>query len=275
MTELAGTTIELDVQPPAGLLIDTHCHLDDQSFREDLSEVLAESMASGVRSWINVGFEPERWDSTLRLVDRFPGMSCMLGIHPTSATAYSGETLDRMRRLLLASDAVAIGEIGLDLLRERETESIQRQAFEAQLDLALELRLPVVIHMRDAEAEMLSVLAARPTLPPLLFHSFDGGPALTEFILASGAYVGVGGLATRQKSESLRAELQKIPLQRMVLETDSPYLVPARQKARRNTPAQIRTIASFLATLLAIDEDQVVHTTTINAWSYFGRLPIA
>jgi TatD DNase family protein len=275
MIELAGTPIEPDVQPPAGLLIDTHCHLDDQVFDDDLPGVLAESIASGVRSWINVGFEPERWDSTLRLVNRYPGMSGMLGIHPTSAAAYSDAAMRRLRDLLTNSGAVAVGEIGLDFLRERGSESIQRQAFESQLELALELELPVVIHMRESEPEMLSLLSARTSLPRLLFHSFDGGPALTEFLLGAGAIVGIGGLATRPKSESLRAELQKIPLDRMVLETDSPYLVPARQKTRRNTPAQIRTIASFLAALLSIDVDQVARTTTANAWSFFGRLPIA
>jgi len=260
---------------PAGLLIDTHCHLDDESFAEDLDQVLAESVRAGVRGWINVGFEPARWASTIDLAERTPGMSIMLGVHPSSADAWSDQTRSTLRRRIEETGAVAIGEIGLDFFRPVPDPAVQRRAFIEQLDLALECDLPVVIHMRESEAVMLRLLTDRTTLPPLLFHSYDGGPELTDFILVTGSFVGVGGLATRQKSERLRAELQRIPLAQIVLETDAPYLIPARQRGRRNTPAQVRTIASFLANLTENDDETISTTTTRNAFTYFGKLRTA
>lgn len=260
---------------PAGLLIDTHCHLDDESFAEDLDQVLAESIRAGVRGWINVGFEPTRWASTVALAKRTPGMSIMLGVHPSSAGAWSVDTRSALRQQIEETGAVAIGEIGLDFFHPAPEPDVQRRAFIEQLDLALECDLPVVIHMRESEAEMLRLLIDRTTLPPLLFHSYDGGPELTDFILATGSFVGVGGLATRQKSDRLRAELQRIPLAQIVLETDAPYLIPARQRGRRNTPAQVRTVASFLANLTANDDETISTTTTRNAFTYFGKLRTA
>jgi TatD DNase family protein len=202
-------------------------------------------------------------------------MSIMLGVHPSSADAWSDDTRAALRRQIEETGAVAIGEIGLDFLRRAPEPDVQRRALIEQLDLALECDLPVVIHMRESEAELLRLLTDRTTLPPLLFHSYDGGPELTDFILATGSFVGVGGLATRQKSGRLRAELQRIPLAQIVLETDAPYLIPARQRGRRNTPAQVRTVASFLANLTANDDETISTTTTRNAFTYFGKLRTA
>jgi TatD DNase family protein len=256
-------------------LIDTHCHLDDPVFADDLDAVLAESRALGVRAWIQVGFEPARWQSSIDLVERTPGMFLMLGVHPSSADQWSPETGSELRRLIAAHDAVAIGEIGIDLFwAENPPLDQQVAAFTAQLDLAMELGLPAVIHMREAEPEVLAVLRARAP-QPLLFHSFDGGRDLTDFILERGAYVGVGGLATKAKSEGLREQLARIPLDRIVLETDSPYLIPARMRGRRNTPASVRRISEFLGTLRATSDATVASMTTDNALRLFDHIQIS
>lgn len=253
-------------------LIDTHCHLDDDSFDHDLEDVLEQSRRDGVRAWINVGFAPERWDASVRLARCHPGMAHMLGVHPSHAQDWNDDIHDRLRALVIESGARAIGEIGLDFYRDNAPLAIQRRAFIEQLALASELDLPAVIHLRDAEAELLDLLLAERELPRLLFHSFDGTERLTRFILEHDARIGVGGLATRQKSAVLREQLRRIPLDAMVLETDSPYLVPARQKARRNTPSHVRTIAAFLAGHLGRPVDEIAHVATANAETIFGRL---
>jgi len=263
---------EHDLHTKTEVLIDTHCHLDDVAFADDYDDVLAESTEAGVRGWINVGFEPERWQSSIALRNRTPGMSVMLGVHPSSAGQWSIATRDTLQRLLVESRAVAIGEIGLDFFHPSPSRQVQIRAFTDQLDLALGICLPVAIHMRDSGETMLEFLQSRQSLPPLLFHSYDGGTAMTDFVVASGSYVGVGGLATRKSSEGLRHELERIPLQQMVLETDSPYLVPAGVKSRRNTPAQVRTIMSFLAGLKTVQASYVASITTRNANAFFGRL---
>lgn len=119
---------------------------------------------------------------------------------------------------------------------------------------------------------MLDLLESEPHLPAMVFHSFDGSDRLVDFILGHDAWVGVGGLATRQKSEALRQRLQRIPLERLILETDAPYLVPARQKNRRNVPAHVRTVAEFLAGLLDVPVETIACQTTANAESLFGRM---
>jgi TatD DNase family protein len=253
-------------------MIDTHCHLDDASFDQDRERVLAESREAGVAAWINVGFAPERWDASVQLSRQFPGMSHMLGLHPSHAQEWTDDLCDQLRRLLVCTGARAVGEIGLDFYRENAALDVQRRAFLGQLVVARELGLPVVIHMRDAEREMLTLLAQERDLPRLLFHSFDGSADLTRFTLEHNAAVGVGGLATRQKSVRLREQLLQIPLRAMVLETDAPYLVPARQKARRNTPSHVRTVAAFLAGHLQRPFEEIARETTSNAEAIFGRL---
>jgi len=255
-------------------LIDTHTHLDDPDFADDLDAVIAQSRDAGVSAWINVGYEPSRWSSTIDLATRIPGMRHMLGMHPSSADQWSATTERELRRLLIETGAVAIGEIGLDFLRDHAPRDAQFDAFQAQLDLAEELDLPAVIHMRDAEAALLDVLTSRSTLPPLLLHSYDGGRDLTDHVITNGVRIGVGGLATRQKSEALREQIARVPLEQIVLETDSPYLVPARQKIRRNTPVHVRTIAQFLADLRETDLDTIARTTTQNALTFFRKLSL-
>lgn len=261
----ADTTPTSNVQ-----LIDTHTHLDSPDFAHDLEHVLQESRSQGVTSWINVGFSPERWSSTVDLANQTRGMYHMLGIHPSEAANWNTETATALRERLTYSGAIALGEIGLDFAYLEPSRDQQVAAFSEQLDLAMDLGLPVVIHLRDAESAMLDVLTARQHLPRLLFHSFDGTSALTDFILSGSSCVGVGGLSTRAKAQPLRDQLERIPLNRMVLETDSPYLIPARQRARRNTPAHVRTVAEFLASLKDIELDEVARTTTENAVQYFG-----
>lgn len=257
---------------PASLLIDTHCHLDDPSFSDDLDDVLSSSRDAGVVAWIMVGFSPTHWNAAVRMSSEIPGMAHILGVHPGHAGEWNDDVRRRLADALVVSKARGLGEIGLDFYRDNAPLEIQERALVEQLDLARELDLPVVFHMRDAEPQMLDILERQQVLPRMVFHSFDGTARLTRFILEYDAYVGVGGLATRMKSETLREQLRDIPLSRMVLETDSPYLVPARQKDRRNTPANVPIIAQFLAGFLDCPVEEVARQTTSTAESIFGSL---
>lgn len=252
--------------------VDTHCHLDDDAFANDLDGVLDRAEQAGVRSWINIGFEPEKWQSSIALADRYSGMSFVLGVHPQSAEKWNDATALELERLIGANRPRAIGEIGIDMFRSRDGLGHQIRAFNDQLDLAVQHDLPVVIHMRAAEPEVLDLLGKRSQSPPLLFHSFDGSAKLTRFVMESNSLIGVGGLATRGKSVTIREQLLNIPLERMVLETDSPYLVPARRKGSRNTPEAIPVIARFLADLTGVDLETTAQQTTATAERFFGRL---
>lgn len=253
-------------------MIDTHCHLDDGAFASDLDSVLESSRAAGVCAWILIGYAPDRWQHASDMARDIPGMAHALGVHPSHAREWSPTVGDRLRDMLTSTGAVAVGEFGLDFFRDNAPIEIQREALIGQLAIARDLGLPAIFHMRDAEDEMLDVIEAEPALPRMVFHSFDGGSRLTRFILDHDAFVGVGGLATRQKSVALREQLRAIPLSRIILETDSPYLVPARQKDRRNVPGHVRTVATFLADFHGVTIDEIASATTANAEHLFGRL---
>lgn len=255
------------------VFVDTHCHLDDDSFGGDLDDVLEQSRHLGVGRWINVGFNPDRWRRAIDLAARYSGMAFTLGVHPGDAGRWKDETASTLNDLLGRTGPVAIGEIGLDFYRGETNTDQQVEAFNAQLDLAIDHHLPVVIHLRNAEDLMLRVLRERSRTPRLLFHSFDGSADLTDFMLDNGSYAGIGGLATRTKSSHIRHELRRLPPDRLVLETDSPYLVPNGFKHRRNTPESIPRIAAVVASILETDVAHVASLTTRNAERLFERLP--
>lgn len=261
------------VSPHLEDLIDTHCHLDGEEFAQDLSDVLEKAANLGVRRWINVGYSPDRWKSSIELAQTHAGMSCMLGVHPGHASDWNAETAEELRRLVKTAAPVAIGEIGLDFYRGETNVSQQVTAFTEQLGLAHDSSLPVSIHMRSAEAMTIDVLDRQAALPPLLFHSFEGSDRLVDWIRHHHAFIGVGGLATRSKSQALRASIARLGLDRIVLETDSPYLVPNGFKHRRNTPESIPTILRAVAELFGTTPETVAQRTTDTACRVFRSLP--
>ena len=262
----------VDGRPCTFRLIDTHCHLDDPAFAPDLEQVLRRSAAVGVRSWLNVGYSPERWASTIDLGSRYPGVAVVLGVHPSEAASWSTKVEATLADLLRQSGARAVGETGIDLFRGETNLDQQRAVFEQQLAIADHLQVPAVIHMRAAEPEVLDTLRAMSILPRLLFHSFDGGPDLVSFIEDIGAYVGVGGLFTRPASRRLRDHVTRIATDRIVLETDSPYLRPATLSGSRNDPGNLPAIALALAAELDMTVEHVAAMTTANAERLFGGL---
>ena len=251
-------------------MVDTHCHLDDQQFAGDLQEVLENSRRAHVERWILIGYDPDAWETAVEMSANQVGMYHTLGVHPACAELWNGDVAQRLRELAVASSAVGIGEIGLDFYRDNAPLSIQAAAFQDQLGIAADLDLPAVIHMRDAETDMLEILYGSDRLPTLIFHSFDGSESLLNYALETGSYIGIGGLATRQKSEILRSLLKRVPLEQILLETDSPYLVPAKQKDRRNQPAHVATVAMMMAAHLGISPEELASASTANAERVFG-----
>jgi TatD DNase family protein len=251
--------------------IDTHAHLDDPQF-PDLAEVLAQTASAGIERVINIGYGPDRWQTTLDLANTYPIVAPVLGIHPLDSDQYSPGRFDELSTLIRSGLAIGIGEAGIDLFRDGPEIAVQRLAFDAQIELATETGLPLVIHQRAAEHEVYERLSqANPNLRVVL-HSFDGTQKMIDLALDRGWYIGVGGLMTKQTSQALRELLKSVPLSQIVLETDSPYLVPAGVKSRRNTPANIPAIATHLASLTGRSITEISEVTTANAFAAFPRL---
>jgi TatD DNase family protein len=252
------------------VFVDTHLHLDDPVFDPDRIRVIERARSSGIGAMVNVGYAPSRWDSTTALARAHHDVVPTLGLHPSHADEFSNGLLMDLESRLSQPEPRAIGEIGLDYSRPTPERKLQQWAFSVQLELASQLRLPVVIHQRAAAADCAAMLSAVSAEQAVVLHSFDGSPELLAMGLDRGWTFGVGGLMTRRSSTALRTALQQVPLDRLVLETDSPYLVPMGIKERRNHPGLIPRIADTLADLLNMPLRDVARCTTDNAMHLFS-----
>lgn len=257
---------ELDGLPP---IVDTHGHLDDAAFDADRNAVLDAARAAGVRRFINIGYKPERWESSRALRDANPDVEIALGHHPQEANRFDRSIERALRRVIDELRPIAVGETGFDFARSTPSLSEQTSAFRAQLAIAEETALPVVIHQRDAADAMKAELDRWPNLAPIVLHSFDGDESLTAWAIERGCYIGVGGLACKSASGPLRKLLTTVPPERLLLETDAPYLAPPGIKDRRNTPAHLPRIAALLAPLWGMSLEALCRKTTSNADEVF------
>lgn len=250
--------------------VDTHAHLDDESFGGEVDAVIARAAAVGVGRIINIGYRPAVWRTTVALAKTHPSIRLTLGLHPNHADEDADPLWAELRRLIHEARPVAIGEIGLDYYHDYASKATQLRVFDRQLALADELQLPVVIHQREAEHDLRGFLRERGGRVPWVLHSFDGSRRFADEALAAGCYLGVGGLMTRAGATGLRELLKSVPLDRLLLETDSPYLVPRGVKNRRNEPANIPLVAEALAALHDQPIEEIARRTTANAEQAFS-----
>jgi TatD DNase family protein len=255
--------------PGGALFVDTHAHLDDPVFDVDRDHVMAVSRDAGVRHVINVGFSPERWDTSHQLKTEFEGVEIAIGLHPQLAAEFDEELMDRLESAVNNLHPVAIGETGFDYSREDPAPESQQRAFLAQLDLAASAGLPVIIHQRDAAEALMTTLDRWLGSSPIVLHSFDGSDRLVAWAIDRGCYVGIGGLAAKPRSEPLRQLLPAVPHDRLLLETDAPYLSPP-GAGRRNLPANLPAIASTLGPLWDLSGNDLGLITAANATRLFG-----
>ncbi|HEV2527925.1 MAG TPA: TatD family hydrolase [Thermomicrobiales bacterium] len=255
-------------------LIDTHAHIDDPQFAQDRSEVIARATAAGVDRIIIIGYRPSGWDRAIATARSFAGGRVCLGIHPAHADEYGPTTADLLRAAIERDRdiVVGIGETGIDLYRPGPSLEQQRIAFKGQLDLAAELGLPTVVHQRAAEDECLAVLQQTEPGQQVVLHSFDAGPGTAAVARERNWILGVGGLMTRASNVIVREIIRDYPLELLVLETDSPYLVPNGVKARRNEPANVVAIARRMAELRDTTFEEIAEQTTITARRVFTGL---
>lgn len=251
-------------------LVDAHCHLGDAAFDVDREAVLARAAGAGVSHVVVIGESLAGSERAVALAERNAGLSATAGVHPHEASQWSDQARDRVRELLAAADVVAVGETGLDYHYDHSPRAAQRAAFEAQLALAGETGKPVVVHAREADADMAAILRARGTNgPAVVLHSFASGPEVWEAGMAIGAYFSFSGMITF-KNWALTDRLAACPPDRLLLETDAPYLAPAPHRGQRNEPAFVRAVADRAAQLLHEPLEVIMERTTANARRCFG-----
>ncbi len=256
---------------PSPPLVDTHAHLDDARFREDLPGVLARAAEAGVEHILTVGCDLESSRESLRLAAAHPGLYAALGIHPHDAPQATKEGLETLRDLLGNDRAVAVGEIGLDFYRDRSPRDVQRRAFRDQLRLAREVGKPVIVHDRDAHEEVLAILREeRAAEIGGVLHCFSGDLAMARACVEMGLYISIAGPVTYPANEALREVVRQIPVDHLLIETDAPYLAPQARRGRRNEPAFVAQTARKIAEIKGLTLDDVARVTTLNAFELFG-----
>jgi TatD DNase family protein len=260
---------------PTSTLIDSHCHIVFRNFEEDLDEVATRWRDAGVRALLHACVEPAEIPAIRALADRFPEMRYSVGVHPLDTQHWCPDTVDVLRQAALDdSRVVAIGELGLDLFRDKNLEE-QLAVLRPQLDLAVELNLPVIVHCRDAAEPMLDELRTRRSeglCPTGVMHCWGGTPEEMHAFLDLGFYISFSGTVTFPKALATHACAEQVPEDRFLVETDCPFLAPVPRRGKRNEPAFVASVASRVADLRGVDVDRVAAVTTSNARRLF-KLP--
>ena len=228
--------------------------------------------AAGVARFINIGYSSQSWERSRQLREQHPDIDIAIGLHPQLADEFDATLARKLRDAIRQLQPVAVGEMGLDYSRPSPSHGAQIAAFRAQLEIAAAEGLPAVIHQRAAAEDLIETLTPWCGELPLVLHSFDATPRLAAWAAQQGCFVGIGGLATKPASAPLRALLQTIAVDRLLLETDAPYLPPPGAHSRRNDPTQLGRIASILAPLWNLKAEELCAVTTATAITVF-RLP--
>jgi TatD DNase family protein len=253
-------------------VIDTHCHLCDKRFDKDREAAIERAHAAGVRAFVEIAYAPAIVERAHALAARHPDLYLCVGVHPSESARVPGDYLDTLRDHAGHARVVAIGETGLDFFRDYAPRDVQEKWFRAQLALADQKGLPVVIHQRAALEDTLAILEeTRPAAGGVL-HCFDDGPAAVGRAEALGFKLGLGGCLTYGHAE-LDEAVRTAPAGMLVLETDAPYLEPEPRSLRRNEPALLARVVKRLCELRGWTADEAVRVTTTNALDLF-RLPI-
>lgn len=248
---------------------DSHAHLDDRRFDEDRDTIF--STLDEVGLVINVGCDLPSSERSIALAERYPFVYAAVGSHPDDADRVDGKLLDVYRRLAKHEKVVAVGEIGLDYHYEDVPRAVQINAFEAQMDLAEALGLPVIVHMREATEDALSVVGRHPRVTGV-FHCFSGSVETAKQLIERGWYLGFTGVVTFKNARRAVEVVEAIPLERILTETDCPYMAPEPHRGKRCDSRFIPLIAEKIARIKGIPSEEVALATTANAKRLF-RIP--
>jgi TatD DNase family protein len=259
--------------PAAPILVDSHCHLDFPDFREDLDGVVARAAAAGVGYMLTIGTHATKAAQVLAVAEGRPNVFCTLGIHPHEAAREPRVSVADLVELGRHPKVVGLGESGLDYYYERSPRDIQQSQFRTHVRAARETGLPLVIHTRDADEDMIRILkeeAADGPFPGLL-HCYSSGRAVAETALELGLYVSLSGVVTFKNAESLREIVRDLPVDRLLVETDAPFLAPIPFRGKRNEPAYVAHTAARVAEVKGMAYADLAAATTANFFRLFAK----
>ena len=263
------------------MLVDSHCHLDFKEFSGDLDEVIERGQQVGVARFVTICTHLDHLDRTLDIAERYDAVYCAAGMHPHEAEAADDWTVDRLADLAMRPKLVGLGETGLDYHYDHSPRPAQQASFRRHIRAARETGLPLIVHTREADADTIRILAEEGAGQgghrPLrgLIHCFSGGRELAEKAVEFGFYISVSGIITFKAAGALRDIVADIPMDRLLVETDAPYLAPVPKRGKRNEPALVAHTAAKLAEIKGVSAAAIGHRTTENFFALFDRVPAA
>ena len=256
----------------ASPLIDTHCHLDSEGFHQEIDDVIQRAQQNGLERMISIGTTLETSQAAILLSNRYSCVSAAAGIHPNYVQEARPTDWEHIEELVRHPHVVAVGETGLDKYWDKAPLDLQQDYFIRHIHLSRRVQKPFVVHCREAEAEVLAVLQNESDGEPMLgvMHSFCGKLETAEICLSLGLYISFAGMLTFRKNEDLRTVARQIPLDRLLVETDAPYLSPLPYRGKRNEPAWVRYTNECLAQVHGLTPDEMAEQTTLNARRLFA-----
>lgn len=256
-------------------LIDSHCHLDVCQFDADLDDVVARAREAGICRIVTICNKVSEFDKVLAIAERFEEIYCSVGVHPHEASNEGDVTLETLVEFSKHPKVVGIGESGLDYYYNNAPVSAQKTNFKTHIAASRETGLPLIVHSRDADSDMAEMLEEgyRDGPYPGVLHCFTAGPELAQRALDIGFYISLAGIITFKTADDLRKTVRSVPLDRLLVETDAPFLAPAPLRGKRNEPSFVRHIHANLALLMGVEEEEFAELSTRNFLTLFSKVP--
>lgn len=256
------------------MLVDSHCHLDFPDFQPDLDGTVARAVEAGVGIMVSIGTRLSTFDRVLAVAERYDNVYCTVGIHPHESGTEAEVDVARLVEIAKHPKVVGIGETGLDYFYDHSPRQRQRESFRTHIHAAREAGVPVIVHTREADEDTALILAAEASQGAFtgLIHCFSSGRELAEKAVALGLYISLSGIITFNKSDDIRHTVRDLPLDRLLVETDSPYLAPVPKRGKRNEPAFVTHTAAKLAGIKHVSPDDLAKATTDNFFRLFTKV---
>ncbi len=254
------------------MLVDSHAHIQLSQFDWDRHDVLQRAQSAGVEQILVIGFDLKTSQQAVELAINTENLWATVGMHPHDATDLTDTVMDTFRQLADHPKVVALGEMGLDYYRDLSPRSAQKTAFERQLDLAEELDMPIIVHNRDAYHDILPILRPRKGRIVGVLHSFSGDVEFMQKALDIGFYIGIGGPVTYKNSDDLQTVAKQVPANRLLIETDCPWLAPQFRRGKRNEPSYVKSVAERIAELRDTSIEEIGRITTQNFVALLSKI---
>lgn len=257
------------------MLVDSHCHLNFEQLSSEIDDVVARAREAGVGHMLTIGTKLREFEGVRAIAERFDDIHCSVGVHPHEAESEGDEvTAAKLIELSNHPKVVGIGETGLDYFYEHAPRELQKKSFRLHIEAARETGLPIIVHTRNADADTVKILHEEYEKGPFtgVIHCFSSGWEVAEKSMEIGFYISISGIVTFKPAEELRDHVRKIPVERLLVETDSPYLAPVPKRGKTNEPSFVAHTAAKVAELKGLDPDQLAALTTDNFFNLFNKI---